>query len=320
MRTSASDLYAFGDDVVLSGSTVVATAYLGSRWYEDKAVLIFEQRRDTWEEAYEIRFEGTGLSIALDGDTETLLISEPAAGAGGVVHMYRLNARGRWRPRGTFAPAGLPPGAAFGASVAIVGNRAVVGAPGADMAFVFERNTSSGPWRERAQLQAEATAAGFGATVALDGETALVSQSSGNGSVHVFVRESRSAWPRQAVLVSSDGKPGSGFGYSLDIDGNGVAVGAPDHRPDGAGWSGGAAYYYDLGILSEEFRFVDVDVKPGSDDNVPDLTLRYKMKDVSFTCGKHDLEVEVATVDDPVDYPGFARWYAGTLRITVTGC
>jgi hypothetical protein len=49
-------------------------------------------------------------------------------------------------------------------------------------------------------------------------------------------------------------------------------------------------------------------------------TLRYKMQDISCTCGNHDLEVEVATVDDPVDYPVFARWYAGTLRITVIDC
>lgn len=485
MRPTASDLYAFSfGGVELSGSTAVATAALASGWFEDTAVLVFEQHSGVWEEVYEIRFDGSGsVSIAIDGDT--LLIGDAAAEAGGVVHMYRLNARGHWRPRGTFAPAGLQPDAEFGASVAIDGNRAVVGAPGANIAFVFERSTASGPWRERARLEAEPVAAAwaFGASVALDGDIALVGRpevwrgidgQSGTGSVHVFVRESRSEWTRKAVLVSSDGRPRSAFGSALEIDGNGVVVGSRGL---------GAAYFYDLSTLFDGTWFVDVDVKPGSDDNlldpdstgnvwvavlstmdfdalqvdpatvtlgpgaarpnrggrvadtngdglpdlelrfaipevglscdaatlqltgatyagqaiagqaiveafgcdeivvrvkplsadrgvvdlaesgfkvflmsepgfdpadvviesirlgdqgvlprgyhtdrdfnkdgVPDLTLRYKTKDVSFTCGNHDLEVEAAIVDDPADYPWFRRRYAGTLRITVIGC
>ncbi len=255
-------VWSYGDNVALSGSTAVSTASYAEEFGEGTTVLLLEQRNGAWEEVYEIRFESWVASIALDGDT--LLIGDPLQESGGIVHMYRLNARGHWRPRGTFAPADLAPDAAFGWSVAIDGNRALVGAPGAGVAYVFERGTSSGVWRERARLEAEPAAGEFGASVALDEDIALVGQPR-EGSAHVFVRESRSEWPRQAILVASDGtRVAADSGLSLDIDGTDVVVGAPYHEQVGA------AYYFDLSVLSDDVRFVDIDVKPGSDDNLLD--------------------------------------------------
>ena len=274
IRPRAIDIVNFGRKVDLSGSKLAATASTLDT-HASSAVLIFERRNGIWEEVYEIRFEAWAASIALDGDT--LLIGEPkyGSGSGGIVHMYRLNARGRWRPRGTFAPADLHPDAAFGSSVALDGNRAVVGAPGAGSAYVFERGTSSGVWRERARLEAEPASAAweFGSSVALDGDIAIVGRPEnrrgindevGAGSAHVFVRESRSHWTRQAVLISSDGAPRNAFGAALAIDGADVVVGAPNLADTGA------AYYFDLSVLADEPHFVDIDVKPGSDDNLLD--------------------------------------------------
>jgi hypothetical protein len=279
MRATASDVWGLGSNVDLSGSTAVATAYF-DEWNYYTAVLIFEQIGDAWAEVYEIRLETRDVSIALDGDT--LLVGDPGHESGGVVLMYRLNARGHWRPRGTFAPADLAPDAAFGWSVVIDGNRALVGAPGAGVAYVFERGTATGVWRERARLEAEPAplAWAFGASVALDRETAVVGRperenseaGAGLGTAHVFVRESRSKWPRRAVLASTDGTLRSAFGSSLAIDGTDVVVGAPYQPEPGASPTeiAGAAYYFDLSVLSGDVRFVDIDVKPGSDDNVLD--------------------------------------------------
>ena len=127
-------------------------------------------------------------------------------------------------------PVGLRAGAAFGTSVATAGPLMVVGAPmlGGGVAYVYTRGARA--WRESAELRAPDTQAGdfFGGAVAVTGTTVVVGADNHDnmGAAYVFAKAS-SGWHLTAELAEGDGRPGSGFGYSVAIGAGTIVVGAP---------------------------------------------------------------------------------------------
>lgn len=146
--------------------------------------------------------------------------------------------------------------ARFGSSVAVDGATMVIGAPSdpgddgqpAGSARVFVRH--DGTWVEEAKLTAS-DATGYealGSFVAVDGDTIVVGAPyadgagrSRAGAVYVFVRQG-DGWVEQAKLTASDADVDDAFGFSVDVDGDTVIVGA--HRNDDAGTWSGAAYIF----------------------------------------------------------------------------
>jgi len=119
----------------------------------------------------------------------------------------------------------------FGATVAVSGDTAVIGAPIADnaagSAYVFLRNGAS--WSEQVKLVGtERTFLGeFGTSVAISGETIVVGApgEGGAGSAYIFVRNGPS-WSLQAKLTNPDASQRTSFGSSVAIDGETAIVGA----------------------------------------------------------------------------------------------
>ena len=153
--------------------------------------------------------------------------------------------------------AGAAAGDNCGASVAISGDTAVVGAPDADpsgktlagRAYVFVR--SSGVWKLQKKLTAVDGVAGdrFGCAVAASGNTVVIGARYhspggviGAGAAYVFVRSS-GVWKLQKKLIAVDANLHDHFGYSVAVSGNTVVVGAPD-RDTGAKTDTGAAYVF----------------------------------------------------------------------------
>lgn len=129
----------------------------------------------------------------------------------------------------------------LGRSVAIDGDVAVIGAAGADVtpdgnegaAYVFVRIGDA--WVQQAKLTAPDGVPGdeFGFAVAIDGDTIVVGARfapidavDGRGAMYVFVR-SGEEWVQQAKLVADDGAAYDELGFSVTIDGDTAAVGAP---------------------------------------------------------------------------------------------
>jgi hypothetical protein len=140
---------------------------------------------------------------------------------------------------------------AFGFSVSINGDRAVVGAKGKDAAtgaaYLFERDPG-GTWTQKAKLVASDRATGdsFGICVSIKGDRAIVGASDKDaqtGSAYVFERDAGGVWTQTQKLLASDGGPDDHFGYSISIDGNRVIIGAP--RDDDKGAAAGAAYVFE---------------------------------------------------------------------------
>ena len=153
----------------------------------------------------------------------------------------------------------------FGWSVALDGDRALVGAYAGDAvrraAYVFVRSGSS--WTEEQKLVASDPAEedDFGWSVSLDGDRALVGaygNDDGRGAAYVFVR-SGSTWTEEQKLVASDMAEQS-FGWSAALAGDRALVGAP-----GNDTARGAAHVFVRSGSSwtEEQKLVSSDLEDG---------------------------------------------------------
>jgi hypothetical protein len=140
-------------------------------------------------------------------------------------------------------------GASFGFSVAVRGNRAIVGAPRADgagnqsgSASVFRASPINALWLQESKLTASdaATEDQFGYSVAVFGDWAVVGarkdDDGGNnsGSAYIFRRDDKGtpsdpsddAWIEATKLTASDAGANDEFGYSVSMSGERIVVGA----------------------------------------------------------------------------------------------
>ncbi|MEF8879294.1 MAG: fibronectin type III domain-containing protein [Candidatus Thermoplasmatota archaeon] len=147
-------------------------------------------------------------------------------------------------------------GDAFGSDVAIDGDYAVIGASYDDAkgedsgsAYIFKKTDSS--WVQQTKLVPNDLDPHdhFGSSVDIEGDYAIVGaeeyaygiSTDQPGSVYVFKRND-DTWVQQEKLLASDGSDGDSFGYSVDIDGNTLLIGAI--YDDGIGENSGSAYVF----------------------------------------------------------------------------
>jgi hypothetical protein len=121
------------------------------------------------------------------------------------------------------------PGAQLGGAVSLSGDTALVGATGANAAYVFVRSGTT--WAEQAMLVGSDTVAAdeLGYSVSLSGDTAVVgsrSHAAGAGAAYVFVR-SGTTWTQEAKLTAADGARNDQFASSVAVSGDLAVVGAP---------------------------------------------------------------------------------------------
>jgi LPXTG-site transpeptidase (sortase) family protein len=150
---------------------------------------------------------------------------------------------------------------AFGWSLALSGDTAVIGAPRVDLragstllknagaAYIFQHNESG--WIQQAKLVAKDADEqdAFGTSVAISGNTVVVGAVGKDlddltdvGAAYVFIRNGLT-WSQQARLVGSDFGEDDYFGVSVGIDGNSIVVGADGYDLGGVPDTG-AAYAF----------------------------------------------------------------------------
>ncbi len=182
--------------------------------------------------------DGLGTSVALSSDTALVGAVRDSQNRG-VVYVFTRNGT-TWSQQARLAASDGALDDWFGASVALSGDTALVGAAGTDVgansdqgsAYVFTRSGTM--WTQQAKLIAVdgQTFDYFGASVALSSDTALVGAygddfglNSDQGSAYVFVR-SGSAWTQQAKLIAVDGQTFDYFGFSVALSGDTALIGA----------------------------------------------------------------------------------------------
>ena len=181
-----------------------------------------------------------GYSVAVSGDIA--VIGAPVdnlirKGQGSAYVFVRSG--GGWTQQQKLVADDGAAGDAFGASVSISGDTVVVGATGKSgdfrgqgAAYVFTR--SGATWTQQQKLLADDAAAGdaFGGSVAISGDTVVVSApldvigvTVDQGSAYVFTR-SGTVWTRRQKLTAADGAAEDIFGFSVAISGDTLVVGA----------------------------------------------------------------------------------------------
>ena len=224
---------------------------------------------------------GTGYTFAVravnsadstESDSQSVtIVGVPAAPSGFTAVAGDEQVKLRWDDPGANSPpkyqlwqlaerlkleaSGTPITRAFGNSLAIDGDTAVVGAradkpsvggPSVGAAYVFTRDPDSNLWKQAAKLTASDGEANdqFGYSVSVDGDTIVVGAHQPSyqvggvtikrpGAAYVFTEPS-GGWASTstaAKLTASDRADDDEFGYSVAVDGDTVVVGA--HLDDG---------------------------------------------------------------------------------------
>jgi hypothetical protein len=171
-----------------------------------------------------------GRTIAVSGDTVVV----GAMGKNqyeGAAYVF-TNEGGAWSQQAKLTT-GHPAGQrVFGASVAVEGDRAIIGIPGpafaAGSAEVYKRTGTT--WAEEAEIFSPDGEGNdrFGTSVSISGDTAVVGTNnsrSGFGTARVF-RRTGSAWAQEAKLTDPEATNSDYFGYQVAISGDTVIVAA----------------------------------------------------------------------------------------------
>ncbi|OGD14564.1 MAG: hypothetical protein A2V76_10070 [Candidatus Aminicenantes bacterium RBG_16_63_14] len=213
--------------------------------------------------------DGFGLSVAVDGGYA--LVGSPGVdGSGsnrGAAYLFLQSQGGLdgWGEVKQLVAADRGDGDLFGCSVDISGDLAVVGAAGEDgigssrgAAYLFSRDHGGADnWGQVKKLVASDAENndGFGFSVAIDGDTAIVGADgedgagADRGAVYVFARDQGGPdnWGEVVKLTAGDPDDADQFGYAVDIAGDVIVIGS--RGEDGAGSNRGAAYLFsrDLG-------------------------------------------------------------------------
>ena len=240
------------------GASTEAGLAAGSAW-------VFVNSGTAWNPQAELLAENSpawdlfGVSVALAGDTAIIGAfndNTPAGVAAGSAYVFVRDGM-LWAQEAKLTAGNGAAGDAFGASVAISGDTAIIGASGADTpggvdagsVSVFARSGTG--WVEQQVLMANDGAAGdhFGSSLALDGDTALIGAAAADtpagtdaGSAYIF-RLSGGSWQQEQQLLADDAAAGDGFGGAVALDGDTALVGASRSNTT-AGIDAGQAYVF----------------------------------------------------------------------------
>ena len=188
-------------------------------------------------------FANFGWSVSVSGDTAIVGALNPAAPDGidhaGAAYVFTRTGS-TWSEQQILSASDKSGGAAFGWSVSVSGDTAVItapsaysgGVPYAGQAYVFSRNGST--WSQQQILSASDKSANgsFGLSVSVSGDTVVIggpSARSGGvayGQAYVFTRNG-STWSEQQILSASDKSGGAEFGSSVSVSGDTAIIGAP---------------------------------------------------------------------------------------------
>jgi hypothetical protein len=257
----------FGYSIALSGDTLAVGAWLDDNndnsLTDSGAVYVFVRNGETWSQQAYIKASDAGKgdrfgnSVSLSGDTLAVGAYRKESEAGAVYVFTRSGIT--WSQQANIKASNAGSGDRFGWSVALSGDTLAVGASLEDSndngltdnsgaVYVFTR--SGTVWTQQAYVKASNPEAddNFGYSVALYGDVLAVgatqedSSATGiqqgspsepnnndiqnSGAVYMFNR-SGTTWTQQAYIKASNPGMNNVFGWSLALEGETLAVGAP---------------------------------------------------------------------------------------------
>ncbi len=240
---------AFGGEFLIVGADSVGAAY------------VFRLEGANWTEVAKLSpgpgGSGFGRAVAISGDT-ALVGAPDRSGGRGAVYVFQ-RAGSTWSAVATLEGDGTEqsPAAdtgemmerpeAFGAALAVDGDWALIGAPGAPAdlflgnmfssgnasgsAYMFEHAGNEWSRADKLTDPDTATSTMFGASVALRGDEAAIGAEAADnfsGAVHVYRRAGdENNWSSVGRIAAFDARPRSNFGASIAWGDDELLIGAP---------------------------------------------------------------------------------------------
>ncbi|MFQ5414765.1 MAG: hypothetical protein ACE5E6_09940 [Phycisphaerae bacterium] len=252
----------FGLAVSVSGGVaVIGAPQDGDNGDESGSAYVFRNTGAAWVQEAKLSpddgapYARFGWSVSVSGDVAVIGADRDTVGAAwsGSAYVFRYNGTAWVQEAKLVADDGASDDA-FGQSVSVSGDVAVIGAWGDDdndslsgSAYVFRRTGTA--WVQDAKLLPDdgAFLARFGSSVSVEGDIAVIGaqwdDDNGffSGSAYVF-RHKGTAWVQDAKLLPDDGAAQDRFGIAVSVSGNVAVIGA--HWADGNGDSSGSAYVF----------------------------------------------------------------------------
>lgn len=261
----------FGVSVAIDGNTVVVGATGVDREKEENAgaAYVFARQEGGWKQKARlvapspVADDSFGAAVAIQGIT--IVVGADSKDYGPIVDagaaFVFIERGGSWDRKATLLPDTPTLGGYFGAAVAIQGNRVAIGAteanlqgePGTGSAYVFRG--SGRTWTQEAVLSLDDGRRGdfFGNSVALFDNSLAVGavfrdpdlgagRITNAGSVSTFRLEDGD-WKFEQELTAADSEPFAGFGRSVDLYGQLLAIGAEGKSQEGLS-EAGTVYLY----------------------------------------------------------------------------
>lgn len=240
----------FGASVAIDGDTIV----VGAQRADDPAdgtpkgaAYVFLRSGSTWSQQAVLRASNRdthdffGGSVTISGDTIAVGAQNESSASvftpddnslvdAGAVYLFTRSGT-RWSQQSIIKPNTPASFARFG-TVAMAGDRLLIGAEGENAAYLFER--AGGVWSRSVTFTAPGGL--FGGAVALSGDTVVIGAWA-NDEAYVF-RRSGGTWMQEARLRATHGDDDDWFGQAVAIDGDLLLVGAPQEDGNGRDLAG----------------------------------------------------------------------------------
>jgi hypothetical protein len=221
-----------------------------------------------------------GCSVDISGDIAIIgaYSNDDVVSGSGSAYIFELDSNGTWSEVQKITASDAASGDAFGISVSISNNKAIIGSYKDDngsnsgAAYIFEID-SNGIWSEVQKITASdgASMDYFGNSVSISGDYAIVGaqyadNTIGNsGSAYIFELDSNGIWSEVQKIIGTDNTGSNRFGCSVSINSNRLIVGAWRDFTLGFG-ARGAAYFYERvnGIWIENQKVIASDAASGN--------------------------------------------------------
>jgi len=267
----------FGASVGVSGDQVIVGAYRADvAGVNQGAAYVFARNEgglNHWGQTQKLTgtpasdLAAFGYDVSLDGNWAAVSSPRAAHGAfaeSGRVTIYKRQEGGadHWGKVAEILPGDPADHLFFGRSIALDGDQLLVGAPrlsfadlsyGEGRAYLFARNEGGADqWGEVARLVGHVHAptfdAEFGREVALDGDVGAITGGSTTGDTWVYLigrnGGGADAWGFTGLLTNRTEDAFDDYGYALALEGDVLAIGAPNRDGLGTNTFSGAVYLY----------------------------------------------------------------------------
>ncbi|MBC7774391.1 MAG: HYR domain-containing protein [Phycisphaerae bacterium] len=197
--------------------------------------------------------------------------NDTKANNAGSVHIFAQNPNNatEWSAVKTIYATDAAEAANFGKSLKVKGQTLMVGATGANAAYIFNQNEGgSNNWGQSQKLVPSDATIGseFGLSLDFDQQTAVVgSPNEGAGAVYAF--DPANGWIETQKIQPTHGDAGDRFAQSINLEGKRLVIGTPGD--DDKGLNAGAAYVFGKnqnGAFVQVNKIIDVALGTAGDE------------------------------------------------------